>query len=207
MRGGFLSDEARDIIAILGLLLAVLQLIFSFLTPALKDENNSSNQPRRFRGTLFPNAFPERLKILASLIRWPVGIAFGTFILLFLISIAIQFGPTSDWFFGSLAMIGMLASLMQYGTIVFALSEADGWLMSNLSSTTQKKIWRVFLTTSPFIALFACIFILNYLDMDAGLIQKIIGFQVIGLLSISMLVSFAFAVETVGEYFERRKVL
>ncbi len=161
MNEGFLSNNIRDALALLGLLLAIGQTILSLLTiksnsraPAELNQQ-ARNNDRKFN---YPSEISSRFRILygqESISLWsPILIFLSTLVIAFICSIGAHHSP--QWLKEVLRLILIIAALVQHVALALILASIDA------RSTLNQKLWFHFSVWRPFLAgLLLLVFILS----------------------------------------------
>ncbi len=203
---GFLSEGARDTIAILGIVLAIIQIVVAFLLKGSEKYSKQSQQDQnqfRSRGTVF-GATKEYFRVWREDDR--------DFLYIFLASIAAVFVLSILFYYLSDDGKGLIVSLLpfvyfaEFGFLAAFLSEMDRWLTENPDTAPQVFKWRAIVSASWLLVLFLCIHSVGRFEPDAHWFTTVIAFEMMGFLLTSALMLIFLTYKMIRRLFFRSSV-
>ncbi len=190
----FLSDTLRDIIAIAGLVCAIIQLI-PFLFSLPKSGDNSSSQ-RNFSLTQNNHSNKALSEELLFII-----IVLAIMFLATLASVGIHYGP--NWLKKLLSIFCLFAMVAEAYLTMFILVAFGEWLLDKIENKSQQRL----LKSTFFAILLLVLSLLLYnkedWDSDANWVVMALGLQIGAVLLTVMMLLIGITYITVVEFIER----
>lgn len=197
MNQGILSDRTRDIVALLGLALAVIQTLVALIAIAssrlLKKRSNDSPEADKKQVGSFTAIVFKHLKLPDGDTRVPGCMALILLGSTFIIGFATSYGPR--WLNLLGVVIVAIATVIQTLLVAAVIINTCNSVENDLSSITEKFIWSVLVCGFRLGVFFVSLYCFNAIKWREGWFFVVLVFQV----PIAIVASFVFSLGSMAE--------